>query len=98
MRYLAHAAIALAAVPLASSSAQTARADSLLNAGALQRAESLYYSAVQARPRDPMARWSLGKYLVSRGAPRMGMTLLEEALQFGGDPSIVTPDLAPTYL
>ena len=34
--------------------AQTARADSLLNAGALQRAESLYYSAAQARPR---VRW-----------------------------------------
>jgi tetratricopeptide (TPR) repeat protein len=85
-------------IPLASSSAQTARADSLLNAGALQRAESLYYSAAQARPRDPMARLSLGKYLVSRGAPRVGMTLFEEALQFGGDPSVVNAELAPTYL
>ena len=79
-------------------SAQTARADSLLNAGALQRAESLYYSAVQARPRDPMARLALGQYLVSRGAPRVGMTLFEEALQFGGDASVVNADLAPTYL
>jgi hypothetical protein len=69
-----------------------------LNAGAWQRAESLYYSAVQARPRDPMARWALGKYLVSRGAPRVGMTLFEEALQFGGDPTVVNADLAPTYL
>jgi tetratricopeptide (TPR) repeat protein len=92
------AAAALVAIPFTSSHAQTARADSLLNAGALQRAESLYYSAVQARPRDPMARWALGKYLVSRGAPRVGMTLFEEALQFGGNPSVVNADLAPTYL
>jgi len=96
--FVASLAIVALGFPFASSSAQTTRADSLLNAGALQRAESLYYSAVQARPRDPMARWSLGKYLVSRGAPRVGMTLFEEALQFGGDPSIVNPELAPTYL
>ena len=89
---------AVAAMPWMTSSAQTARADSLLNAGALQRAESLYYSAVQTRPRDPMARWALGKYLVSRGAPRVGMTLFEEALQFGGDPAVVNAELAPTYL
>jgi tetratricopeptide (TPR) repeat protein len=89
---------AVAAMPWMTSSAQTGRADSLLNAGALQRAESLYYSAVQTRPRDPMARWALGKYLVSRGAPRVGMTLFEEALQFGGDPAVVNAELAPTYL
>jgi len=91
------AAAVLAAGPFMASHAQAARADSLLNAGAWQRAESLYYSAVQARPRDPMARWALGKYLVSRGAPRVGMTLFEEALQFGGNPSVVNADLAPTY-
>ena len=89
---------AIAAMPWMTLSAQTTRADSLLNAGALQRAESLYYSAVQTRPRDPMARWALGKYLVSRGAPRVGMTLFEEALQFGGDPAVVNTELAPTYL
>jgi len=98
MRHVARTAAILFAIPLVSSRAQTARADSLLNAGALQRAESLYYSAVQTRPRDPMARWALGKYLVSRGAPRVGMTLFEEALQFGGSPSVVNADLAPTYL
>ena len=92
------AIVAVAAMPWMASNAQTARADSLLNAGALQRAESLYYSAVQMRPRDPMARWALGKYLVARGAPRVGMTLFEEALQFGGDPAIVNAELAPTYL
>ncbi len=78
--------------------AQSARADSLLNAGGLQRAESLYYAAVQVRPRDPAARYALGRYLVSRGAPRVGATLFEEALQFGGDASLVGADLAPLYL
>jgi hypothetical protein len=96
------AAMIAAAVFVAASSssarAQSARADSLLNAGALQRAESLYYAAVQARPRDPMVRWALGKYLVSRGAPRVGMALFEEALQFGGNVSTINADLAPVYL
>ena len=89
---------AIAAVLPLSLSAQNPRADSLLNAGALQRAESLYYAGVQARPRDPMARLALGRYLASRGAPRVGMTLLEEAVQFGGDPAVVNADLAPIYL
>ena len=42
--------------------------------------------------------WALGKYLVSRGAPRVGMTLFEEALQFGGDAPTVNAELAPLYL
>jgi len=88
----------LAAMPLNRSDAQVTHADSLLNAGALQRAESAYYADAQARPRDPVARWALGKYLVSRGAPRVGVTLFEEALQFGGDASIVNAELAPAYL
>jgi predicted aspartyl protease len=83
--------------PLAAG-AQTARADSLLNGGALQRAESLYYAAAQAHPRDPVARWSLGRYLVARGAPRVGMTLFEESIQFGGDAAKIGADLAPVYL
>jgi hypothetical protein len=78
--------------------AQMSRADSLLNAGSLQRAESLYYAATQAHPRDPAARWALGRYLIARGAPRVGMTLLEEAVQFGGDAAKIGADLAPVYL
>ena len=66
--------------------------------GALQRAESLYYAAARAHPRDPAARWALGRYLVARGAPRVGMTLFEEAIQFGGDASKIGADLAPVYL
>ena len=59
-------------------------------------AQSAYYSANASR--DPVARWALGKYLVSRGAPRVGVTLFEEALQFGGDASVVNAELAPAYL
>ena len=89
---------ALASFPLAGVTAQASRADSLLNAGGLQRAESLYYAAAQAHPRDPASRWALGRYLVARGAPRVGMTLLEEAIQFGGDAARIGADLAPVYL
>jgi tetratricopeptide (TPR) repeat protein len=82
-----------------SARAQSIRvADSLLNVGALGRAESIYYAAARARPRDPLARWALGRFLVARGAPRVGATLFEEALQFGGDPSLIAADLAPAYL
>ncbi|HEY4216600.1 MAG TPA: hypothetical protein VGM67_05650 [Gemmatimonadaceae bacterium] len=73
-------------------------ADSLLQAGELQRAEGIYYAAVRARPHDPIARWALGRYLVSRGAPRVGATLFEESLKFGGEPSIVGPDLVAADL
>jgi hypothetical protein len=89
---------ALTSLPFADGIAQLSRADSLLDAGGLQRAESLYYAAAQAHPRDPASRWALGRYLVSRGAPRVGMTLFEEAIQFGGDASKIGADLAPVYL
>jgi len=79
-------------------SAQSVRvADSLLNRGALEQAESLYYAAVRARPRDPVARWALGRYLAERGAPRVAATLMEEALQFGGESHMIGPDLAALY-
>jgi hypothetical protein len=93
------AAASIAAVPPTVIAAQSVRvADSLLQAGALFRAESIYYAAARARPRDPIARWALGRYLVSRGAPRVGVTLLEESLKFGGEPAIVGRDLAAAYL
>lgn len=58
----------------------------------------MYYAAVRARPRDPVARRELGEYLVERGAPRVGMTLFEEAQRFGADPRMVGRLLAPVYL
>ena len=94
----------LAIVPLAvfaaarAAPAQSIRlADSLLERGALDRAESLYYAAVRARPHDAVARWALGRYLAERGAPRVAATLMEEALQFGGDSHMIGPDLAALY-
>lgn len=74
------------------------RADSVLEHGALAQAESMYYAAVRARPRDPVARRELGEYLVERGAPRVGMTLFEEAQRFGAEPRMVSRLLAPLYL
>ena len=74
------------------------RADSLLREGAIGRAESLYYGAARARPRDPDARWELGRYLISRGALRVGATLVEEAVRFGLDPAVGAATLAPVYL
>ena len=74
------------------------RADSVLEAGALAEAESIYYAAVRLHPRDPAARRALGTYLVERGAPRVGMTLFEEAQRFGAEPRMVSRLLAPVYL
>jgi hypothetical protein len=93
------AAMAMSASVSGSARAQSIHvADSLLEIGALTRAESEYYAAVRVRPRDPTARWALGRFLVARGAPRVGATLFEEALQFGGEPSLIVADLAPVYL
>ena len=99
IRLLCVVAVSAAMVVSSSVRAQSTHfADSLLDIGALARAESEYYTAVRVRPRDPIARWALGRFLVARGAPRVGATLFEEALQFGGEPSIVIADLAPVYL
>lgn len=73
-------------------------ADSLVQHGLLDRAEAAYYSAARARPRDPVARWNLGRYLIERGAARVGMTLVEEAVQFGFDKTRADSVLAPVYL
>jgi hypothetical protein len=66
-----------------------ARADSLLAAGEVARAETLYYAAARRNTKDFASRTALGKYLVSRGAFRIGSTLLEEALAFGADTATI---------
>lgn len=78
--------------------AQNIVADSLLQRGSLERAESAYYAAARVRPRDPVARWGLGRYLAGRGASKVAVTLFEEALRFGGDSALIGADLAPLYL
>jgi hypothetical protein len=72
--------------------------DSLLAAGRLASAESAYYAAVRASPRDPVVRAALGKYLAARGATRVGAVLLEEARFFGGDSAALARALVPLYV
>ena len=73
------------------------RADSLLAAGRLDDAESAYYMAARQRPRDPVTRAALGRFLAARGAPRVGAVLLEEARRFGGDSARLASALVPMY-
>jgi hypothetical protein len=74
-----------------------ARADTLLGAGRVFAAESLYYDAVRWNSHDPQARLALGKYLAARGALRVGAVLMEEARYFGADQQVVARALAPVY-
>jgi hypothetical protein len=74
-----------------------ASADSLLQRGLVEQAETMYYAAVRAAPRSPEARLRLGRYLIGRGATRVGAVLVEEAVQFGLDPATAAPVLAPAY-
>ncbi|HLB08831.1 MAG TPA: hypothetical protein VK617_04830 [Gemmatimonadaceae bacterium] len=88
----------LAARPLAAQNeALVARADTLLIAGRIFAAESLYYVAVRRGPRDPVARLALGRYLAQRGALKVGAVLMEEARYFGGDAARIAVELAPVY-
>lgn len=71
--------------------------DSLLAAGRLAAAESAYYDATRVRPRDPVARAALGRYLAARGATKVGAVLIEEARFFGGDSVKLAHSLVPMY-
>ena len=87
----------IAAARLAAQSPRAVVADSLLQQGLVEQAETMYYAAVRAAPRDADARLRLGRYLIGRGATRVGAVLVEEAVQFGLDPSIAAPLLATSY-
>lgn len=86
----------LAPAPLAAQR-DLSRADSLLRAGRVARAEAVYYAAASARPRDPAARLALGRYLAARGATRVGAVLIEEAWRFGASAGVAATHLAPLY-
>lgn len=91
-------ALTLALIPCAAEAQELiARANSLLAAGRVFAAESLYYAAVRRAPRDAQARLALGQYLAARGALRVGAVLMEEARFFGGDSKEVARHLAPVY-
>ena len=91
------AAALIVAAPLAAQSHRVVAADSLLQQGLVEQAEALYYAAVRSAPRDPEARLHLGRYLIERGATRVGSVLVEEAVQFGLDPATAAPVLAAAY-
>lgn len=57
--------------------------DALLDAGRWAEAEELLYAGVRARPRDPIARARLGRYLAMKGALKPGLVLIDEAAEFG---------------
>lgn len=90
------AALAVSPTPAAAQDVLT-RANSLLAAGRVFSAETLYYAAVRRTPRDPEARLALGRYLASRGALKVGAVLMEEARFFGGDAKLVAESLVPVY-
>lgn len=72
-------------------------ADSAFAVGNVALAESLYYVGARQRPRDPLVREGLGRFLAAQGRPKVAVVLLEEARMFGGDPSQIARHLAPLY-
>lgn len=86
-------AFVLAVLPVRTVHAQRAqlprtRADVLLESGLWPQAEEAYYAQSNARPRDPIARAELGRYLAMKGAVLPGTILIEEAMQFGLDSAL----------
>jgi hypothetical protein len=71
------------------------RADILLERGLWPQAEEAYYAQSRVRPRDPVPRAELGRYLAMKGAVLPGTILIEEALQFGLDSALAERMLGP---
>lgn len=95
-------AAALAAVAPRAAGAQwgrsplpRSRADVLLDAGLWPQAEEAYYAQSRLRPRAPMPRAALGRYLAMKGAVLPGTILIEEALRFGLDSTMGLALLKP---
>lgn len=95
---IAVAAASILAAPAGAQSRRTvAAADSALAAGDIALADSLYYIGVRQRPRDPLVREALGRFLAAQGKTKVAIVLLEEARMFGGDPAQIGRQLAPLY-
>jgi hypothetical protein len=71
------------------------RADVLLDSGLWPQAEEAYYAQSRIRPRDPVPRAALGRYLAMKGAVVPGTILIEEAVKFGLDSTVGRTLLAP---
>ena len=70
-------------------------ADALLDAGRWREAEEMLYADARRRPRDPIARARLGRYLAMKGALKPGLVLIEEAGEFGLPAATVRELAAP---
>src|SRR5215207_6916519 len=90
-------AVSLATVPGVSPAQDAAlprsEADAMLDAGRWREAEEMLYADARKRPRDPVARARLGRYLAMKGALKPGLVLIEEAAEFGL-PASATRELA----
>lgn len=73
-------------------------ADSLLAEGKLAAAESAYYAEARVKPRNPVVRAALGKFLAARGGTRAGAVLIDEARFFGGDSAALARALVPLFV
>ena len=71
--------------------------DALIDAGRWTEAEEMLYAAVRSRPRDPIARARLGRFLAMKGALRPGLVLIEEAAEFGLPASTTRALAAPIH-
>jgi hypothetical protein len=71
------------------------RADALLDTGLWPQAEEAYYAQSRIRPRAPIPRAALGRYLAMKGAVLPGTILIEEALKFGLDSTVARTMLKP---
>lgn len=71
------------------------RADVLLESGLWPQAEEAYYAQSRVRPRDPVPRAELGRYLAMKGAVLPGTILIEEAREFGLDSALAARLLRP---
>jgi len=80
-----------AVVPIASP------ADVAISQGRLNDAEQALYAASSRAAHEPSARGALGMFLASRGRLKVGVVLLEEAREFGGDALVIDARLARIY-
>ena len=98
-RLLALAGVLLALAPAPSQTREDvlprSEAESLIDAGRWAEAEEMLYAGVRVRPRDPIARARLGRYLAMKGALRPGLVLVEEAGEFGLPSATVRALAAP---
>ena len=65
--------------------------------GRLDIAEAALFEEIRRAPRAPTARGALGTYLAARGKFQVGITLLEEAIQFGGDSAQIEARLLEVF-